>query len=849
MANKPNPADFSPSVPDFPAIGRYQPIYGKFDLTTYVQGASDYEIIAFLVQCYNATLKGYSEVTQLSKDTVTAYNQLQTWVNMWFDNLDVQKDIDNKLQQMYVDGTLADAIASSRAITPAINAYFSTNQGNDNLYSATSKKIDSMNNDGSLVKIVKETGKVEEAANEYLETVDGSKKLSDAVAKKIEHMSVTGELGRVISHTVDLQTTTTNWLNQNVTPTGSAVIVDKSLSISGAAADAKSAGDDIKTANVGIDNVYSETGEVLNRDISKWEQGTYSNKSPYAKTDSEFAIRTSEKTPISKGFYKVVNKKVSANLLSVKLWVFDSKGNLIYNSNWENGNFTFYVFEDNASYIITVARDDGNYFSINDVSIVLANYTFWRTGTEYINDGWSYKTLNSDGSTTYSNTRLSLVNVPVIIGHVYEVSVSNGYQVYAQSLTYDGKVYEEFNYDAKYTIFTRSSASKLSFLVKNTVQDGAFNIGDINLTLKDIDFKIFARENVIETGGIWWKNASYDNDTGEEVVNQYSNTRALSSLVKIWGDSRLIITSPIGYNVSLAAYDNDKTFMGTYLDFTAANTVYDISGFDGYLRFLVKNEAGSAVDIAGAPFGIKVSEKAGYTSDYYKNAQITVMSHNIGAFGGGSETGYNENDYATKLTEWVSAYRKYSPDVAGIQEFCPYFTDKADIDTRSALFNKVFAKTMSGMLLEAVAMNVNIISSNVKLFETDDPANRRQFMHLVAEKNGVIFNVVNVHLDPNSIVARKDQRGFLIKFLKTLDNFICTGDFNAHTANEYDDYKKAGFNCANCGDFGEFNTYQFSDEPTDNIITSSNFAIEMVRKGDRITSDHFALLADITILG
>ena len=82
-----------------------------------------------------------------------------------------------------------------------------------------------------------------------------------------------------------------------------------------------------------------------------------------------------------------------------------------------------------------------------------------------------------------------------------------------------------------------------------------------------------------------------------------------------------------------------------------------------------------------------------------------------------------------------------------------------------------------------------------------------------------------------------------------MDNFICTGDFNAHTANEYDDYKKAGFNCANCGDFGEFNTYQFSDEPTDNIITSSNFAIEMVRKGDRITSDHFALLADITILG
>ena len=50
MANKPTPADFNPTVPDFPVIGQYYPIYGKFDLTTYIQGASDYEIMAFLVQ-------------------------------------------------------------------------------------------------------------------------------------------------------------------------------------------------------------------------------------------------------------------------------------------------------------------------------------------------------------------------------------------------------------------------------------------------------------------------------------------------------------------------------------------------------------------------------------------------------------------------------------------------------------------------------------------------------------------------------------------------------------------------------------------------------------------------------
>lgn len=199
MASKPNPANFSPTIPDFPEIGQYQPIYGKFDLTTYVQGASDYEIMSFLVQCYNATLKGYSEVTQLSKDTVTAYNQLQTWVNTWFDNLDVQKEINNKLQAMYEAGTLSDAIAQSNAIPPAVA--------------------------------------------QYLNSTEGTQNLSNVTAQKIEAMAASGALGTVINNTGTVQSTTTNWLQQNVTPTGSAVVVDKSLSIEGAAADAKSTGD------------------------------------------------------------------------------------------------------------------------------------------------------------------------------------------------------------------------------------------------------------------------------------------------------------------------------------------------------------------------------------------------------------------------------------------------------------------------------------------------------------------------------------------------------------------------------------------------------------------------------
>nr|DAP41928.1 MAG TPA: hypothetical protein [Caudoviricetes sp.] len=253
MPNKPTPADFGPTVPDFPVIGQYQPIYGKFDLTTYIQGASDYEIMAFLVQCYNATLKGYSEVTQLSKDTVTAYNQLQTWVNTWFANLDIQPEINAKIQEMYENGSLATAIASSAVIGPAMHDYLNTEDGTANLYSATSKKIDTMTDNGVLTNIVKETGQVPLAVNAYLASVDGTKNLSDAVANKIEVMAANGELGAVISKTADVQKATTDWLTANVTPVGSAVIVDKSLTVTGAAADANVTGD--KITNIADSNV------------------------------------------------------------------------------------------------------------------------------------------------------------------------------------------------------------------------------------------------------------------------------------------------------------------------------------------------------------------------------------------------------------------------------------------------------------------------------------------------------------------------------------------------------------------------------------------------------------------
>ena len=207
MANKPGEANFFPDVPKFPSMGTFQPVYGKFDLTTYIQGASDYEIMAFLVGKYNACLEAYGNITKLSTDTITACKQLQDWINNWFTNLDVQEEINKKLDSMVTDGSF-----------------------------------------GTLL-----------------------------------HQTFDAQINQQTTSAV------TAWLVANVTPTGSAVVVDKSLSIEGAAADAKICGNKFNA-------LYTMLTTTTIKE-SEWESGEwYPNGSAHTMPDT---IRTKNFVPFS----------------------------------------------------------------------------------------------------------------------------------------------------------------------------------------------------------------------------------------------------------------------------------------------------------------------------------------------------------------------------------------------------------------------------------------------------------------------------------------------------------------------------------------------------------------------
>ena len=121
--------NFTPKIPEFPEVNPFLPCYGKFDLTTYIQGASDYEIMANLVQLYNTMAKGYNDIKQLSLDLHTAYKQLENFVNTYLTSDEFKENIKTVLDDYYNNGKLQVLLASIYSQSPTFGiaygeAYF-----------------------------------------------------------------------------------------------------------------------------------------------------------------------------------------------------------------------------------------------------------------------------------------------------------------------------------------------------------------------------------------------------------------------------------------------------------------------------------------------------------------------------------------------------------------------------------------------------------------------------------------------------------------------------------------------------------------------------------------------------
>lgn len=105
------PADFTPSLGNYTSLSPFRFWCQKVLPLVYDDSLSYYELLCKIVDYLNKTME---DVETLHGDVVNlhqAYVELQNWVNSYFDSLDVQQEIDKKLDEMAEDGTLQAIIA------------------------------------------------------------------------------------------------------------------------------------------------------------------------------------------------------------------------------------------------------------------------------------------------------------------------------------------------------------------------------------------------------------------------------------------------------------------------------------------------------------------------------------------------------------------------------------------------------------------------------------------------------------------------------------------------------------------------------------------------------------------
>lgn len=245
---------------------------------TYDDSLSYYELLNKVVSYVNNTINDVSTAEDNIEKLSHAYEQLQGYVNNYFDNIDIEDELRNVLDNMAEDGSLDELLDPLVAFRLPLVV-------GDQLDDVVSEQI------GGVV-----AGQIGDVVEEQLPSL-AAEEIPDIV---------------------------TNWLDDNVSPVGSAVVVDSSLTVPGAAADAKVTGDEIsalKTQYVkknGEDEVTPKNMQIVDTqesknllDIEAVTNGYYINKNGVVQPSETMFY--SDFIPVEQGENYVFSHRVIAS--------------------------------------------------------------------------------------------------------------------------------------------------------------------------------------------------------------------------------------------------------------------------------------------------------------------------------------------------------------------------------------------------------------------------------------------------------------------------------------------------------------------------------------------------------
>lgn len=119
-----DPADFTPEVGNYKTLQPFRYWCQKVLPLVYDDSLSYYELLCKVVDYLNKTMEDVETLNGDVTNLHTAYEELQSYVNNYFSTLDVQEEINNKLDEMAQGGTLEIIIKNAFTNSRILNIKF-----------------------------------------------------------------------------------------------------------------------------------------------------------------------------------------------------------------------------------------------------------------------------------------------------------------------------------------------------------------------------------------------------------------------------------------------------------------------------------------------------------------------------------------------------------------------------------------------------------------------------------------------------------------------------------------------------------------------------------------------------
>lgn len=163
-----NNANFTPAAPNFKTLVRmsFQGLTNFPYIEEDFDALTNYELLSKVVEYLNEVISNNNEQNTVITGLYNAYVSLQGYVNDYFDNLDVQDEINNKLDEMTESGALTTLIKNY--VDPIYEAY---EERIDNEIDTINAKVNSLSSGAPIP--VSSTSEMTNTSKIYLNTTDG----------------------------------------------------------------------------------------------------------------------------------------------------------------------------------------------------------------------------------------------------------------------------------------------------------------------------------------------------------------------------------------------------------------------------------------------------------------------------------------------------------------------------------------------------------------------------------------------------------------------------------------------------------------------------------------------------